>query len=166
MEKYNRTCPDCNKKLLYTNYKTYYSAKSRNSICKSCRTIRANKSTKRDNSRSRNVNWKGYKEIPYNWFSKYFLRNKKSKRTGSITIIDVYNLWIKQNKKCALSNINIGFYDIENKYHSCSIDRINSDLEYDINNIQLVHKDINIMKNKYKQSYFIKICKLITKNNE
>jgi hypothetical protein len=109
-----------------------------------------------------NPAWKGYKEIPYGWFSKYFERKKgnKKQRTGDITIQDAHALWIFQDKKCALSGVLIGFYD-DGKGHTCSIDRIDSLKEYTLDNIQLVHKDINIMKNKFDNQYFIKMCKLI-----
>jgi hypothetical protein len=161
---YKRICPSCNITIEYNNYKSFHSAKTRNSGCKSCRTTIANKSSKRCNKKQDNINWKGYKEIPFNWFSKYFLRGQ-NRRFGNITIEDVYNLWIYQKKKCALSKLEIGFYDDGNK-HTCSIDRINSNLDYTIDNIQLVHKDVNRMKNCYNQNHFIKICKLIAENNE
>jgi hypothetical protein len=107
-----------------------------------------------------NPAWKGYNEIPYAWFSKYFERVNK-KRSGSITIKDVHDLWIKQNKKCSLSGLNIDFIKRDNGI-TASIDRINSSKEYTIDNIQLVHKDINLMKNHFNQDYFLEICERIT----
>lgn len=128
-------------------------------MCKSCRTKLANKSSKRNVKRQNNSQWKGYKEIPYGWFSRYFERANK-KRTGNITIQQVHELWETQGRKCALSGTPIGFYDCGNN-HSCSIDRIDSSKEYILNNIQLVHKDVNIMKNKFENQYFIDMCKKI-----
>lgn len=107
-----------------------------------------------------NPAWKGYKEIPFAWFSKYFIRKNK-KREGNITIEDVYQIWIKQNKKCNLSGLDIDFIRRENGI-SASIDRIDSNQEYTLSNIQLVHKDINLMKNHFNQDYFLKICEKIT----
>jgi hypothetical protein len=108
---------------------------------------------------SDNPAWKGYKEIPYAWFSKYFERHNK-KRTGNISIENVYDMWIKQNKKCSLSGLNIDFIKKENGV-SASIDRIDSKKEYVIDNIQLVHKDVNLMKNHFNQEYFLDICEKI-----
>lgn len=114
---------------------------------------------------SENPAWKGYNEIPYSWFSKYFERKNK-KRIGTITIEDVYNIWIKQDKKCALSGIDISFEKNENGI-SASIDRIDSKKEYEIDNVQLVHKDVNLMKNRFNQNYFIEICeKIINEKNK
>lgn len=162
--KLDRICPNCKKEIVYFCYKSFWSASKRNSICKSCRTTIANKSSLRNSSRENNSQWKGYKDIPFNWFSKYFLRGRK-KRTGTINIEQIYDLWIKQDKKCALSNQDINFYDDGNG-HTCSIDRIDSSKEYVLDNIQLVHKDVNLMKNSFNQDYFIKICKLISNNNK
>lgn len=111
------------------------------------------------NKNENNPAWKGYKEIPYSWFSKYFERNQR-KRFGDITIKDVYDLWIKQNKKCSLSGLDIDFIKRENGV-SASIDRVDSKKEYVINNIQLVHKDVNLMKNHFQQEYFINMCERI-----
>jgi hypothetical protein len=101
----------------------------------------------------------------------------------SITLEDVYNLWIKQDKKCALTGIPIDFKNqnfrqlTERPSHikhkkkfkydlicTASLDRINSDKGYIKDNIQLVHKDINMMKNDYDQDYFINMCNLISNN--
>lgn len=162
--KYIKNCPNCDKEIEFNNKYNLQRSIINNSLCRSCNCTSFNKSI--DTSKSNNTQWKGYKEIPYSWFSKYFERtSKKSKRIGSITIEDVYNLWIKQNKKCNLSGITIGFYD-DGKTHTCSIDRIDSLKEYTIDNIQLVHKDVNYMKNKYSQEYFINMCKLIAENNK
>lgn len=114
-----------------------------------------------------NPAWKGYKEIPYGWFSKYFKRgNKKNHRTEDITIQQIYDIWIKQNKKCTLSNVDIDFIKRNVVGISASIDRIDSKKEYTIDNVQLVHKDVNLMKNKYDQNYFLKMCKLIVNHCE
>jgi hypothetical protein len=160
MKEYKRTCSRCGKELLYSSYKTHHQAIQRNSVCKSCRTTIANVSPKRDNSLSNNPAWKGFENIPYNWFSKYFQRGRR-KHTGDITIEQMHQMWIDQDKKCKLSGAPIGFNDSGKHGSTCSIDRIDSLKNYTIDNIQLVHKDINIMKNKFNNEYFINVCKQI-----
>jgi hypothetical protein len=113
------------------------------------------------NKGEKNPSWKGYNEIPYAWFSKYFERKNKKRRSGNISIEDVYNLWITQNKKCSLSGLEIDFIKRDDGI-SASIDRIDSKVEYVLNNIQLVHKDVNLMKNHFNQDYFLEICERIT----
>jgi hypothetical protein len=113
----------------------------------------------------------GYKEIPGSWFSRY---SKSKKQEFNITIEDIYDLWIKQNKKCALSGLGISFENTNTKKTrhrfdlicTASLDRIDSSLPYNKDNVQLVHKHINIMKNNHNQEYFIKLCQLITNYNK
>lgn len=158
-----RECPDCKSKIEYKWNYQLQQAIQRNSCCKSCRAVRANKSTKRNNRLASNPAWAGYEEIPGSWFTRYFLRANKTKRTGTITIQDVWKLYLSQNKKCALSGVPISFKKDSNGY-SASIDRIDSKKEYDLENIQLVHKDVNIMKNRFNQEDFIEFCILIADN--
>ena len=72
-------------------------------------------------------------------------------------------MYIKQDKKCALTGVPISFEKTELGY-SASIDRIDSKKEYDLDNVQLVHKDVNLMKNRFDQDYFISMCKLVAKH--
>ena len=113
--------------------------------------------------KEQNPAFKGYKDIPYVWFKKYF-ENGKRKRIGDVTMEQVYDIWLKQNQKCALSGLPID-WEYNNGW-TCSLDRIDSKKEYTIDNVQLVHKDVNVMKHHYDESYFIEICKLIAKHNE
>ena len=143
----------------YHHPSSYYNARNRNSICRSCRTVRANKSPLRYNSKGDNWAWKGYKDVGYKWFSKYFERAGRF-RTGTITIQDAYNKLEAQGFKCALSAIPLAWSETS----GMSIDRIDSSKEYDLDNIQLVHKDVNLMKNHFDQDYFIEVCKRIVYN--
>lgn len=136
-------------------------ANERNSVCKSCRTRRANKSPLRDTKKENNAAWKGYKGVGYKWFSKYFERSNR-KRVGTITIEDTYSQLQKQNFKCALSGVDLEW----SEESGMSIDRINSKGEYTLDNIQIVHKDINLMKNYFDQDYFIKMCKKVAENDK
>ena len=63
-------------------------------------------------------------------------------------------LYIDQNKTCALSGLEIGWAEV-GQDHTASIDRIDSTKGYTLRNIQLVHKDINMMKQQYTNQYFI-----------
>ena len=69
-------------------------------------------------------------------------------------------LWEESGGLCALSGmpIKLGM--------NASIDRVDSMKSYEEGNLQFVHKDVNIMKNKYDQDYFIEVCKLIANNHE
>lgn len=92
--------------------------------------------------------------------------------SDELTIQYLWDLYIKQDRKCAISGLNITFTDkrknkcIDYQYMSASLDRINSNIGYTKENIQWVHKDINTMKFDYDQEYFINMCKLITDYNK
>ena len=54
-----------------------------------------------------------------------------------------------------------------NRYSgNLSIDRIDSKVGYTKDNIQIVLKEVNLMKNTLSHEEFIKICKLVTATNE
>lgn len=95
----------------------------------------------------------------------------KRKIEFAITIEYAWNLFLHQNKKCALSGVDLIFesncvHNKNKKYkieRTASLDRIDSNKGYLEGNVQWVHKDINLMKNKFSEDYFIKMCKLICK---
>jgi hypothetical protein len=88
----------------------------------------------------------------------------------NVTAEYLWDLYLKQNKKCALTGMYIDFgkhtHTGKTKLQSqtASLDRINSDIGYVVDNLQWVHKHINIMKNRYDNEYFKQICKMVTEN--
>jgi hypothetical protein len=115
---------------------------------------------------------KMFKEIPISFFTRIKICAKHRNRNikVEIKIKDIYNQYLKQNKKCYYTGLNIGFFDDKPNYkgtntHTASVDRIDSNKNYTKENICLVHKDINIMKMDFTKEQFIKYCKLISKNS-
>lgn len=86
-----------------------------------------------------------------------------------ITIEELWKLFQDQDERCALSGLSISFgkYSRTDLGEPCtaSLDRISSEEGYLSKNIQWVHKDINIMKNKFSQEGFIGMCKTIADHN-
>lgn len=109
----------------------------------------------------------GYEELNGKYWG--VIRNRAERRGYELNI-DIkfaWELYIKQNRKCALSGLPIKFA-ISNRKSSettASLDRIDSLKKYTEDNVQWVHKNVNIMKNVYNQEYFISLCKLIAENN-
>jgi hypothetical protein len=85
----------------------------------------------------------------------------------SITIEDLWDLFMKQNGKCALSGINIRFHKTGEKYttQTASVDRIDSEYGYTLENIRWVHKTVNYMKWELSDDQFLDFCQMITKHN-
>lgn len=107
--------------------------------------------------------WTGVGEISgdaWNTIVNHSLRRTKV----SITIDKdfVWNLFLKQDRKCALSGVPLNFGTRTGKNRTASLDRIDSSKGYDPGNVQWVHKDINRMKNIYTQEYFIEMCKKVS----
>lgn len=74
----------------------------------------------------------------------------------------IWELYLRQNKKCAFSGEPISFATVSGGRHdyttTASLDRINSDIGYIEGNVQWVHKHINAMKWNLEDSAFIEIC--------
>lgn len=80
----------------------------------------------------------------------------------SITKEDAWNIFLKQNRKCALTGLQLKFpTKWKSKDWDASLDRIDSSKGYIEGNVQWVHKDINMMKRIYDQNHFINMCKLV-----
>jgi hypothetical protein len=120
--------------------------------------------------------FRGVGEISGNWFWSIIYRSASGRKSRSkiekkldIDPAFIWELFLKQNRKCALSGIFLTLpqnsTNEEYKKSTASIDRIDSSLGYVKDNVQWVHKDINKMKNTYSQEYFIKMCSLVCSEN-
>lgn len=99
---------------------------------------------------------------------KEFQRIKKNAEKRNIkfyiSIYDIENQYEKQNKTCALSGEEL-FFNQRITKGNASVDRIDSNKDYTINNIQIVHKDINSAKFTKSNIDFITLCKKVAKYN-
>lgn len=77
----------------------------------------------------------------------------------------LWDLFLKQNKKCALSGKTLFFNDVGIKNQTASIDRIDSTKGYVENNVQWVHKDINFMKSNHTDEEFKNLCHCVSRND-
>lgn len=85
-----------------------------------------------------------------------------------ISIVDAWNLFVQQDGRCAISGVKINMetdYTRNHALHTASLDRINNSKGYALDNIQWVHKVINIMKRTMDQDEFIEWCKKVAEHN-
>lgn len=108
-----------------------------------------------------NANWKGYENISGRYLSSLKANAKKRKIPFNISLKYMWELYIKQDKLCALSGIPLIFST--DSTQTASLDRINSKLGYIKDNVQWVHKNVNAMKSNFDELDFIALCKQIVK---
>ena len=114
--------------------------------------------------------WNGYKDITgYAW--RRILNGAKSRKLDvNITIKDAWELFQKQNGKCALTNESIEFAKGSTPSTSyigtASLDRIDSSKGYIKGNVQWVHKIVNEMKMDSNEKEFIEWCKKVANRHE
>lgn len=84
----------------------------------------------------------------------------------TITIEDVWSKYLQQNRKCALTGLDISWGTFRKRTdQTVSVDRIDSNVGYRIDNIQLVHKIVNIMKGFLSNEEFICFCNAVAKTH-
>ena len=140
---------DCGKEI---PYKIYDVIRGNKQSC-GCINFKGNKSW----------HWKGCGELTgLHWWK--ILRGAKSrKHKVKITIEDAWNQFLKQDGKCALTGEKLC---LDYKKCSASLDRVDSNKDYLIDNIQWVHININMMKHRYSQDEFILWCNKVAEHNK
>lgn len=118
--------------------------------------------------------WRGHGEISGVYFNQILSMSKKRGINFDISIEEIWQLFLIQDKKCALTGlpliINTRRYQRvdapKENNGTASLDRIDNSKGYEAGNIQWVHKNINIMKNIFPQQEFIAYCHLVAENNQ
>jgi hypothetical protein len=116
---------------------------------------------------SKNKKWKGHGDIHGKFFYKIKSGATKRKYKFDVDIEYIWDLFLSQNKKCALTGIELYFpinsKDLDSGAWNASLDRIDNDKGYIEGNVQWVHKHINIMKWVHTEKYFIELCNLVSR---
>jgi hypothetical protein len=72
----------------------------------------------------------------------------------------INTMYEEQSGVCAYSGLTIG-WDVRGWGHTASIDRIENNLGYYRDNVQLVHKEINMMRGSLSDTRFKELCHLV-----
>ena len=105
--------------------------------------------------------WRGYGELSqkkYGIIKRGAHKHHNRKLEFSVSAEYLWNLFVSQDKKCALTKTPLSINQ------EASLDRIDSSKGYIEGNVQWVHKDINTMKWAFPQNTFIEWCRLVTQN--
>ena len=113
----------------------------------------------------RSANFEGYEGISGNLFGRYKRGAAVRNIPFKITPKDMWERFLKQNNKCAISGVIIVLpTDYHRLNYTASLDRIDSTKGYTLDNIQWVHKIINFMKGNLPELQFISWCRAVVNN--
>jgi len=106
-----------------------------------------------------------YTNAPQEWYYRTIINGAKKRN------ID-FNITIEEFTNCYTGNCSLSGFPLKTvKYYAqrvnqtASLDRIDSSLGYNKENVQWIHKKINTMKMDIPNQEFIYICKKISNNN-
>lgn len=145
--KWGSHCSGCNKEQLYTRPDHAKQSELNDWQCKQC--------IAKAKGYSKNMPV-GDKKRVYNKFRKSAYSRGIS---WNLTELEMYSVY---NGVCEMTG-----WDIDLSYNNstASLDRIDSNVGYEITNIQWVHKLVNMMKNKYSKKEFVNVCKAVASKN-
>jgi hypothetical protein len=165
-----------NKTFGYLKVKSYHGQNNHHRACYKCECIcgqikvidssalNNNRGTKSCGCKAHPICMKTHGDIPLVYFEKVKVGAKSRNLELLITIEDIWNKYLEQGKKCALSGLDITFQTTYNGDTTASLDRIDSSKGYTIDNIQWLHKDVNVMKWDFDINYFTSMCAKIYKH--
>lgn len=103
-----------------------------------------------------------------------YLKRKAKERNleFNVTAEQLWELFLKQDRKCALSGVDLFLetkinsqHNLDRTKHTASLDRIDNTKGYDIENLQWIHKVLNHMRRQYSVEEYVHWCKLVAKHN-
>lgn len=119
---------------------------------------------KKDQCGTKNPQWNGFEEISSTKYSEYKRNAKRRNIQFDISIQEMWNVFLNQNKKCALTGEPISFQkNTRDSNSTASLDRIDSKKGYVIGNVRWILKDLNYMKLDFSDEHFIDLCCKVVK---
>lgn len=103
--------------------------------------------------------------IRVSFFNKYIVGASQRNKSWKINIEYAAEKFKQQGGVCALSGLEIdaGASGCNLEEITASLDRIDNRVGYEPDNIQWVHKDVNMMRGSLCIERFIQLCKLVAK---
>ena len=94
------------------------------------------------------------------WFESFSKSAISRGYSWNLTPEELNEMHEEQDGLCALSGLSIGWSKVGWE-HSASIDRLDNDKGYFLDNIQLVHKKINMMRGSLTVDDFLELCQAV-----
>lgn len=117
----------------------------------------------------KSIKWVGCGKLSGQYFSHIKCKARQRNLVFEIDIKYAWALFEKQDSRCALTDLPINLkYSrrTSDPEQTASLDRIDPNLGYVKDNLQWVHKKINIMKNNFSQERFLEICCAVAQTQE
>lgn len=108
--------------------------------------------------------WKGYGELSGTHLNSIKSNAKHRSIQYSVSPEYLWNLFLKQNRQCALTGNPLVMNNDSER--TASLDRKDSDKGYVEGNVQWVHKTINSMKMDLSESEFLKWCRNVVEHTK
>ena len=147
--RYAKNCPRCGELQTYSRKNYAEESLQLGKLCRPC----SNRTT--DNS-GRGL----YEGVRLSWVNKCKIGAETRGIEWDLSVEFIWELYVAQGSVCALSGLPIGWAET-GTIHTASLDRINSNCGYLPDNVQLVHKDINMMKQSYSNERFVEMCEAV-----
>lgn len=108
----------------------------------------------------------GKNNVTKSFFNDIECSARRRKISIDLKLEDIQNKFEEQEGKCALTGMQLDFSSLSGgSTGSASLDRIDPNGTYSINNVRFVHKHINTSKLDYNEEYFINLCKVVYEKN-
>lgn len=105
--------------------------------------------------------WKGFGDIHGAYISQIKHNAKVRGLEFDLTAEDLWNLFLLQERKCALTGMVLTFGTKRRGDQTASLDRIDSGSGYTIANVQWVHRTINLIRNCIGLPEFVALCTMV-----
>ena len=168
MRRTTKTCTRCKRKKPYNLFDRKSESKDgRKSWCKLCVAKHQKKiwsAYKRDKDHG------SLSATPHKFLKHWLCNVKKSARhplSPKVTLHYLMALWNFQKGKCAITNTRMTHLKGRGKVDTnISVDRINSSIQYEKGNLQLLCYRVNMMKSNMKTDNFLGWCRKISLHTE
>jgi hypothetical protein len=114
--------------------------------------------------------WTGYGGISGQFWSSIAAASRPGRRRPfpvEITVQEAWDLFERQDGRCALTGLPLVMPRRFKEYDggTAALDRRDNTRGYTLDNVQWIHKDVNMMKNKFDQGYFISMCRRVAEHS-
>lgn len=144
------------------NFTSVSSFNLRNKLTKSCGCLRL------QCTREKSSRWSGYKHVTGSYWNSVKKGAKQRQLKVEITIQQASDLLEKQNFLCSLTGEPIHLAATKSEYgqglQTASLDRIDSNKDYTLDNVRWVHRKVNSMKWDFNDQEFIDLCTKVSNN--